>query len=107
MRKIEKMMIQAINSGKDFELDNTRVEYDAKDNVTTVYLYGHRIARRFINQWYINLCGYNTVTTRSRLTAILSNYSSYVYGVATRKGQAVIVRATNEQPINDNEWIAV
>jgi len=72
MRKIEAQMVQAIKDSKDFKLANTEVI--SCTNVSDVYLYGHLIAR--IGETWIELFdgGYQTVTTKSRLNAILSAF---------------------------------
>ena len=72
MRKIETLMTAAILNRKDWSLDNTRVEYEEGNEVSRVYLHGHKIAE--IGKGYITLnhCGWKTNTTKSRLNAILS-----------------------------------
>jgi hypothetical protein len=72
MRKIESLMNAAILNRKDWSLDNTRVEYEEGNEVSRVYLHGHKIAE--IGKGYITLhhCGWKTKTTKSRLNAILS-----------------------------------
>ena len=72
MRKIEAQMVQAIKESKDFKLANTEVI--SCTNVSDVYLHGHLIAR--IGETWIELFdgGYQTVTTKSRLNAILSAF---------------------------------
>ena len=70
MRKIEKQMNSAIVDGRNWSKDNTRVEV-AKDG-TFVYLHGHNIATIFNNgDIRLSSCGWETVTTKSRLNAIL------------------------------------
>jgi hypothetical protein len=70
MRKIERLMNAAITSEKDFTLDNTHVT--TKDGVTFVFLHGNNIAQ--IGDTWLRLFdgGWQTVTTKSRLNAILS-----------------------------------
>ena len=72
MRKIERQMNNAILQGKDFKLANTEVI--SCSNVSDVYLHGHLIAR--IGETWIELFdgGYQTVTTKSRLNAILAEH---------------------------------
>ena len=71
MRKIEAQMNAAIAGQRNWSKDNTRVEVD-KHGDTYVYLHGHNIAR-IANNWDMQLssCGWETVTTKSRLNAIL------------------------------------
>jgi hypothetical protein len=70
MRKIERLMNAAITSEKDFTLDNTHVT--TKDGVSFVFLHGNCIAQ--IGDTFVRLFdgGWQTVTTKSRLNAILA-----------------------------------
>ena len=70
MRKIERLMNAAITSEKDFTLDNTHVV--TKDGVSFVFLHGNNIAQ--IGDTWLRLfdAGWQTVTTKSRLNAILA-----------------------------------
>jgi len=70
MRKIERLMNAAITSEKDFTLDNTHVT--TRDGVTFVFLHGNNIAQ--IGDTWLRLfdAGWQTVTTKSRLNAILA-----------------------------------
>jgi hypothetical protein len=69
MRKIESLMNNAIAAGVDFKRDNTEVV--SYTNSCDVFLYGNLIAR--IGETWIELFdgGHQTVTTKSRLNAIL------------------------------------
>ena len=71
MRKIEAQMNAAIAGQRNWSKDNTRVEVN-KHGDTFVYLHGHNIAT--ISKWgdiRLSSCGWETVTTKSRLNAIL------------------------------------
>ena len=72
-------MNAAIAGRRNWSKDNTRVEV-GKD-CTFVYLHGHNIAT-ISNEGDIRLssCGWETVTTKSRLNAVLD---CFVYGVGT------------------------
>ena len=74
MRKIERQMNFAISNKADWSSSNTRVEYNNNSNCSSVYLHGHQIATFDHNLKAVKLdsCGYETVTTKSRLNAILS-----------------------------------
>ena len=69
MRLIERKMNSAIANGKNWQLDNTSVLH--RDDVVEVRLYGNLIAE--IGEGFITLYDGNhrTVTTKSRLNAIL------------------------------------
>ena len=70
MRVIERKMNEAITASKDWRLDNTEVINE--DGVSIVKLYGHKIAEVGDTWLRIYDGGHRTVTTKSRLNAILS-----------------------------------
>ena len=72
MRKIERLMNAAITSGKDWQLDNTMVTH--QDGVAFVFLHGNNIAQ--VGDTFIRLFdgGWQSVTTKSRLNAILAEH---------------------------------
>ena len=74
MRKIEQQMNRAIANRTDWSLSNTRVEFNDSTNCSSVFLHGHNIATvdHSTNAVKISSCGWQTVTTKSRLNAILS-----------------------------------
>jgi len=84
MRKIERLMNDAIKASKDWKLDNTAVV--ALDNHSEVYLYDNLIAR--IGETWIQLFdgGWRTHTTKSRLNAILEGNGLPEEGVFQKKG---------------------
>ena len=74
MRKIERQMNFAISNSADWSSSNTRVEFNDSTNCSSVFLHGHNIATvdHSTNAVKISSCGWQTVTTKSRLNAILS-----------------------------------
>ena len=85
MRKIESLMNTAIAQGKDWKLDNTEVV--SYTNCCDVFLHGNLIAR--IGETWIELFdgGWQTVTTKSRLNAILDANGCGGERVFQKKGQ--------------------
>ena len=79
MRKIESQMNAAISEGKDWSNANTRVEN--RDGVSYVYLHGNLIAEVDDNGIKLYDGGYQSVTTKSRLNAILSEHGIAGEGV--------------------------
>ena len=73
MRKLEKQMNFALSNKGNWAGSNTTVSYNDSSNCSSVYLHGHQIATLDHNTNAIKLssCGYETVTTKSRLNAIL------------------------------------
>ena len=83
MRKIERAMNNAVISKSNWSKSNTAVCYNENSNCSTVLLHGHEIAVYDHNTKAVKLdsCGYETVTTKSRLNALLSEvkYGARVY----------------------------
>ena len=84
MRKIEKMMLEAIKAKKSVSLGNTVVEYLPATKTSRVYLHGNHIATVDYGHDLVvvnkdTLSAYPTTTTKSRLRALGVN-------VCTRKG---------------------
>ena len=72
MRKLEEKMVNAINQGRNFTLDNTHVKFDF--NTAHVFLHGNHIASIVNGGTPIvnldTLRQYPTNTTKSRLRAL-------------------------------------
>ena len=73
MRKLEKQMNFALSNKSNWAGSNTSVSYNESTNCSSVYLHGHNIATldHNTNALKLSSCGYETVTTKSRLNAIL------------------------------------
>ena len=63
----------ALSNKGNWAGSNTSVSYNSNTNCSSVYLHGHQIATldHSTNALKIDSCGYQTVTTKSRLNAIL------------------------------------
>ena len=74
MRQIEKQMNFAVSNKGNFNKANTQVSYNENTNCSQVYLHGHQIATYDHNTQALKMssCGYETVTTKSRLNALLT-----------------------------------
>ena len=74
MRKIERAMNFAISNKGNWSSSNTQVTFNDSTNCSSVFLHGHRIATfdHSTNAVKVSSCGWQTVTTKSRLNAILS-----------------------------------
>jgi hypothetical protein len=72
MRKIERMMNQAITDKVDWKCDNTEVHFC--DGVSFVFLHGNMIAQ--VGHNFVRLFdgGHQSNTTKSRLNAILQGH---------------------------------
>ena len=73
MRKIERQMNFAISNKGNWSLSNTSVEYNENSNCSNVFLHGHNIATldHSTKALKMSSCGWESVTTKSRLNAIL------------------------------------
>ena len=89
MRKIEREMIQAIIERKDWHKANTSVEVHESSDIPTrktmyIKLHGHIIGQYDDDgTLLINHQGWKTVTTKSRLNALIQ----FVLGGTSRIGQ--------------------
>ena len=73
MRKLEKQMNFALSNKGNWAGSNTTVCYSNETNCSSVYLHGHNIATldHTTKALRLSSCGYETVTTKSRLNALL------------------------------------
>ena len=73
MRKLEKQMNRALANKTNWAGSNTTVRYSNETNCSSVYLHGHNIATldHTTKALRLSSCGYETVTTKSRLNALL------------------------------------
>ena len=115
MRKIEREIVTAFLSGEPLAKGNTTVSHDPVIGgiESEVRLHGHLIAKRYVNGVLeVCLCGYNTHTTRSRLSALIrglaasgeaASYPSGL-GVSSRKGVIRLHDARGETVIDAHGW---
>ena len=73
MRKIETQMNRAIRTGKNFSSSNTQVSHDSEG--ANVYLHGNHIATVKANSIILKDGGWQSNTTKSRLNALLDEFS--------------------------------
>ena len=74
MRKIESEMNAAIKSKINFSKANTIVSYDVDTDESNVYLHGNNIATVGSNFLHIFDGGWQSVTTKSRLNALINEF---------------------------------
>ena len=83
MRKIEQQMNRAVVNKNDWSNSNTKVDYNSNTNCSTVVLHRTAIAVYDHNTQALklNTGGWQSVTTKSRLNAILDQlmYGARVY----------------------------
>ena len=73
MRKLEQRMNRAVVNKNNWANTNTQVIYNNNTDCSAIYLHGHQIASYDHNNNAVKIssCGYTTVTTKSRLNALL------------------------------------
>lgn len=93
MRKIESQMNAAISAGADWKSANTAVVNE--DGVSKVLLYGNKIAE--VGDGFIRLFdgGWQSVTTKSRLNAILSVHGLPGEGIFQKKFEWFVTLRTS------------
>ena len=74
MRKIEEQMNSAIRYGRNFSNSNTQVTHDSEG--ANVYLHGNHIATVKRNSIIIKDGGWQSNTTKSRLNALLDEFTT-------------------------------
>ena len=74
MRKIEQQMNDAVANNKDWQSANTSVHFDPETGVSIVRLHGNKIAEVSDTDMTIFDGGWQTVTTKSRLNALLDEF---------------------------------
>ena len=111
MRQITKDSINAFLAGNKFNKQNMSVTITALGDAF-LYLHGNLIAQKYLqtNAIHISMADWGSVTTRERLTGLLSAIN--VGYVAQRKGlQYIGLRAddssTIEIEINTSDWYQV
>ena len=83
MRKIEKAMNQAVRDSKNWCSGNTQVVTEGY--ISKVYLHGNLIAKVGLESIQLFDGGWQTVTTKSRLNALLHSFGDDGFRVYQRK----------------------
>lgn len=113
MKKIEKRMVAAIMNEKSFRESNTEVRPVLYGNrahsavlEVRVYLFGNCIARVDMSEKRIALytCGWETVTTTSRMSAILGGLTGGAFYVTCRTYNKAIGKECRLEQHDQSEW---
>lgn len=96
MRQVTNEVVRAFINGQTKRVSNSET------NGTSLYLWGNEIARKEDGQIKINLCGYNTVTTRERLNGVLE-YCIGKRALSTKQGTVLL----NGKAIPSDEWVTI
>jgi hypothetical protein len=88
MRKIETQMNAAIQSNANWSSGNTAVYFDETSGVSVVRLHGNKIAEVGDDYMTIFDGGYQSVTTKSRLNALINEFcNAFTDGVFQKNYQ--------------------
>ena len=95
MRKIEQQMCQAIQSNKDWQSANTSVHFNEESGESIVRLHGNKIA--VIGDDFLQIFdgGYQSVTTKSRLNALIDRFCNGVTDGVFQKDYQWFIRDNN------------
>ena len=99
MRKIESQMCAAVQSNKNWKSGNTEVTIDKETNTSSVYLHGNLIATVTDNDMTIYDGGWQSVTTKSRLNALCSEFCIAGEGVFQKDFQWFVRKFVGESSI--------
>ena len=94
MRKIETQMCKAIQNNLNWSSGNTQVV--TNDGVSTVYLHGNKIALVDDTSMTIFDGGYQSVTTKSRLNALINEFCNSLTDGVFQKDFLWWIRDNNE-----------
>lgn len=105
MRKIEQAMLEAIKSNQNWKRDNTEVQY-WQAGFSKVLLHGNHIATIYKDSVSFSFAGWQTPTTKSRISCILHTFACH--GVGQTKGNLYLYKPDNtKQLINRDDWYTV
>lgn len=110
---MEERMLAAIKEEKRFTITNMEVvpvfSGDSKNSVVLcvkVYLYGNHIATvsKHDKTIILHTCGWDTVTTTSRMNAILAEFTDGAYYVTCRTYDKMYGKECRLNKRNDSDW---
>ena len=92
-------MNAAISNNQNWQKDNTSVTFDPETNESKVYLFGNHIAT--VGDDFVQIFdgGYQSVTTKSRLNAILSEHGIKGECVFKRTGIGSFTSSSDRQEL--------
>ena len=96
MRNVTEQITRAFLNGYEKRVSNSYT------NGKSIFLWGNEIARKENGQIKINLCEYNTDTTRERLNGVLE-YCIGKRALSTKQGTVY----QNGKAIPSDEWVTI
>ena len=108
---MEERMLAAIKKEKRFKITNTEVEpglVNSRGKVLSidVYLHGNHIATvsKHDKTIILHTCGWDTVTTTSRMNAILAEFTDGAYYVTCRTYDKTYGKECRLNKRHDSDW---
>ena len=103
MRTIEKNIINHLRAGAGSYSLSMRdlVEVSESGNIKRVYLWNHNIFSIEYGNIIFSLCGWNSTTTKSRLNALLGNFTQA--RIMQKDYQLFVVIGNNKFPISSDK----
>ena len=89
-------MCKAVQSSKDWKSANTSVHFNEENNTSVVRLHGNKIAEVGDDFLTIFDGGYQSVTTKSRLNALINEFCNGVTDGVFQKNFQWFIRDNNE-----------
>ena len=109
--KMEERMLAAIKEEKRFTITNTEVVpvFSGVSKLVLcvkVYLYGNHIATvtKHDKTIILDTCGWDTVTTTSRMNAILAEFTDGAYYITCRTYNKISGKECRLNKRNDSDW---
>lgn len=96
MRKVTQKIADAFHNQQKLTVSNTTTDGQ------NVWLHGNKIIERRRDGIWFTLAGWNTPTTRERVSGILPGVS-----VSSRKGNAFLHASNRSEYIDEHEWINI
>ena len=102
-------MLDAIKNKQDFKLQNTRVEvidFPGIESRVNVYLHDSLIFTLFDDKITFSHCGFKTTTTKSRLNALLCEFSDGCY-LQQVKGDWYLMKDCVRRLVNSSDELTL
>jgi hypothetical protein len=104
MKQVERKMLAAIKAKKNLTCGNTKVRFSARGNCI-VYLFDNVIASNECDRWWFRDGDWRSATTKSRLNALLMDFSNNMVWIYQKDFQWYLRDAANNKTVRWNGYI--
>lgn len=105
MKKIEGEMVDAIAAKRNWHKENTEVQIVQRDSSVLVLLFGNAIAQLNADgSIAVNHCGWQTITTKSRLNAVLAVFGKQHWAVSQKDFKWALRDDGGVQDFDSSGW---